>query len=154
MSDPLTVSAILALAFQFANTEAGKASIAKVPEVMTESILKNIGKLRNLIWQKLHGQTDVENILKAAEERGETESLKLAEPYLQIAMNQDPAFADAVKQLAQEIQQSIQIGEMSGGEVWNVVGKAEKNVYTDNKAPIIKDNTGPIHISYGVPPQH
>lgn len=153
MSDPLTVSAILALAFQFANSEAGKASIAKVSEVTTESILKNIGKLRNLIWQKLHGQTDVENVLKAAEERGETESLKLVEPYLQIAMNQDPAFADAVKQLAQEIQQSIQIGEMSGGEVWNVIGKAEKNVYTDNKAPIIKDSTGPIHI-YGVPPQY
>jgi hypothetical protein len=113
MVDPLTVSTILALAFQFANSEAGKAAIAKVSEVTTASILDNIGKLRDLIWQKLQGDPDVENALKTAEEKGETEPLKLAEPYLQIAMKKDPAFAEAVQQLAQTINISLQVEDNS-----------------------------------------
>jgi hypothetical protein len=68
-------------------------------------------------------------------------------------MRDDSAFADEVRSLAQTIQQSIQIADMSGGEVWNVVGKAEKNVYTDNKAPIMPDNSGTINITYNTTSQ-
>jgi tetratricopeptide (TPR) repeat protein len=34
-------------------------------------------------------------------------------------------------------------------ESWNVRGNAEKNEFTDNKAPIFKDNSGPVNINYG-----
>jgi hypothetical protein len=152
MADPLTISAILSLAFQFANSEAGKAAIAKVSEATTETVLKSLGKLRQMIWQKLQHQPTAAAALAEAE-TGSTEALKTIEPDLLIAMRDDPAFADEVRSLAQMIQQSIAIGEMSGGEVWNVVGKAEKNEFTDNKAPIIKDNTGTINFHYGAPPQ-
>jgi hypothetical protein len=66
---------------------------------------------------------------------------------------QDEAFAQAVQSLAQQIQQDIGIQQGAEGEVWNVIGKAEKNVFTDNKAPIIKDSSGTVTINYGMPPQ-
>jgi uncharacterized membrane-anchored protein len=75
MPDPITVSAILSLAFQFVNSEAGKAAIAKVSEATTEAVLKNLGKLRELIWQKLHPHPTVAAALAAAE-AGDTAALK------------------------------------------------------------------------------
>jgi hypothetical protein len=152
MTDPLTASAILTLAFQFANSDPGKAALNKAAEITTEAIVKKLGKLRQLIWDKLQHQPTAAATLAAAES-GDTTTLTTVEPDLQIAMRDDPAFAQAVQQLAQQIQQSIQIEEMSGGEVWNTIGKAEKNVYTDNKAPILPNNSGTINITYGTPPQ-
>ena len=34
-------------------------------------------------------------------------------------------------------------------ESWNVTGKAEQNLFIDNKAPIVKDNSGTVNINYG-----
>ncbi|PZV28257.1 MAG: pilus assembly protein PilF [Snowella sp.] len=34
-------------------------------------------------------------------------------------------------------------------ESWNVTGKAEQNLFTDNKAPFVKDNSGTVNINYG-----
>jgi tetratricopeptide (TPR) repeat protein len=39
--------------------------------------------------------------------------------------------------------------ETPGSESWNVTGKAEQNVFTDNKAPILKD-IGTVNINYGL----
>ena len=64
----------------------------------------------------------------------------------------DAEVAAEARKLAADIYLVINI-EMSGGEVWNVFGgKAEKNEFKDNKAPIIKDNTGSITINYGTNP--
>jgi hypothetical protein len=112
MADPLTVSAILALAFQFANSEAGKAAISKVSEVTTESVLKNLGKLRQMIWQKLQHQPTAVAALAEAE-TGSTEALKTIEPDLQIAMRDDPAFGDEVRQLVQSINTSLKMNDNS-----------------------------------------
>jgi len=38
--------------------------------------------------------------------------------------------------------------ETQGSESWNVTGKAEQNLFTDNKAPILKD-IGTVNINYG-----
>ena len=38
--------------------------------------------------------------------------------------------------------------EKNDSELWNVIGKAEKNEFNDNKAPIIKDNAGTVNINY------
>jgi hypothetical protein len=110
MADPFTVSAILSLAFHFANSEAGKAAISKVSEVTTESVLNNLGKLRQMIWQKLQSQPIAAAVLAEAE-TGVTEALKTIEPDLQIAMRDDPAFADEVRQLVQTINASLKIDE-------------------------------------------
>jgi tetratricopeptide (TPR) repeat protein len=41
--------------------------------------------------------------------------------------------------------------ETSASESWNVRGNAQKNEFTDNKAPIFKDNSGPVTINnYGL----
>jgi hypothetical protein len=112
MAGPLTVSAILSLAFQFANSEAGKAAIAKVSETTTETVLKSLGKLRQMIWQKLQHQPTAAAALAEAE-TGSTEALKTIEPDLQIAMRDDPAFADEVRSLAQTINASLKIDDHS-----------------------------------------
>jgi tetratricopeptide (TPR) repeat protein len=39
--------------------------------------------------------------------------------------------------------------ETSASESWNVTGKAEQNLFIDNKAPIVKDNFGTVNINYG-----
>jgi hypothetical protein len=39
--------------------------------------------------------------------------------------------------------------ETPASESWNVTGKAEQNLFTDNKAPIVKDNSGTVNINYG-----
>ena len=40
--------------------------------------------------------------------------------------------------------------ETPASESWNVTGKAEQNLFTDNKAPIVKDNFGTVNINYGL----
>ena len=39
--------------------------------------------------------------------------------------------------------------ETPASESWNVTGKAEKNIFEGNNAPIVKDNSGPVNINYG-----
>jgi len=39
--------------------------------------------------------------------------------------------------------------ETPASEFGNVIGKAEQNLFIDNKAPIVKDNFGPVTINYG-----
>jgi tetratricopeptide (TPR) repeat protein len=39
--------------------------------------------------------------------------------------------------------------ETQASEFGNVTGKAEQNLFIDNKAPIIKDNSGTVNINYG-----
>jgi len=118
MADPLTVSAILTLAFQFANSDAGKAAISKVSEATTESVLKALGKLRQMIWGKLQHQPVVAAALAEAETGG-TEALKTIEPDLQIAMRDDPTFADELQQLVQTINASLKINDNSTMNQYN-----------------------------------
>ena len=151
MVDPvtLTVGSIAVLAFtKFLESSAGEAA-----KKLTPAVLDKIDTLRQTIWAKLRGIPDVDELNATAEKGGpvDEQNVKLLTPYLEAAMKADPAFDQQIRQLASEINQEINIQQGSGGEVWNVIGKAEKNEFTDNKAPIIKDNTGTINISYGQP---
>jgi hypothetical protein len=113
-----------------------------------------IQKLGQLVWQRaIKGKPEAEKVLTAVEQQTPGEVQKLTN-YLHGAWQRDPELAKQVQELVQEIHQEITIGQQQGGEVWNVYGgKAEKNEFTDNKAPIVKDNTGTINITYGTPPQ-
>lgn len=158
MVEPLTV---VALAFStlkaVANSEPGKkfveGVIGKVAENFTETAQKKIDRLRQFIVQKLKGNADATTALKEVSETGSETALRDVADYLNMAMRKDEAFTRQVLQLTQEIQQEVNINQMQGGEVWNVVGNAQKNVFSDNKAPIVKDNTGTVHINYGTPPK-
>lgn len=149
MADPvtLTVSSIAILAFtKFLESGAGETS-----KKLTPAVLDKIDKLRRIIWSKLRGIPEVDALNATAEDGGplSDQQVKLLTPHLESAMKADPAFAQQISQLASEINQEIHIQQGSDGEIWYVIGKAEKNEFTDNKAPIIKDNTGKITISYG-----
>jgi hypothetical protein len=155
MLDPIT----LALATPIAKIIFDKfyeGTGSKLGEKAVELAAAPIQKLGQLIWgrclQRADDATQAAKLLQSAAD-GSTEAQKKLEIGVNQVLDADPALRTEAETIAKEINQQIQIGEMSGGEVWNVFGgKAEKNEFTDNKAPIIKDSTGPITINYGVPP--
>lgn len=152
MVNPVTlaVSSIASLAFtKFLESSAGEAA-----KKFTPAILEKIDTLRRAIWIKLRGIPDVDALNTAVEEGGPVSEhqVQLLTPHLEAAMKADPNFDQQIRRLASEINQEINIQQGSGSESWNVIGKAEKNEFIDNKAPIIKDNTGTVNISYGKPP--
>ncbi len=154
MLEPLTI-----VAFAFAtvkavvNSETGQkfieGIIGKVAENFTDESLKKIGQLRQAIVKKLGGNPEARNAIKQVDETGSEAAMQDVADYLNMAMRKDKTFAQEVQQLTQEIQQEVNIEQMQGGEVWNVVGQAEKNVFQGNHAPIIKDSSGTVTINYG-----
>jgi intergrase/recombinase len=155
MFDPGSAIAIVTFATgSFLNTEAGKASIGKIAEKVTESTLKKVNQLWILIYDKLHNKKlpEVDAAIVKAKQGDQAGIHELAK-YLEQVMAADEVFADRIKKLNQEIQQEIQIQQASDGKIYYVFGgKVEENTFTKNQAPIIKDNTGTINISYGNTP--
>jgi hypothetical protein len=151
MADPITIftaSAIADLAFR----EFIKSGAGEVAKKFSAEAIAKMNELRKMIVQKLRGKDEKLNTALTSAEKVDVKAIATVGEYLESAM-QDEAFAQAVQSLAQQIQQDIDIQQGAGGEVWNVIGKAEKNVFTDNKAPIIKDSSGTVTINYGMPPQ-
>lgn len=157
MLDPASAIAIVSLAVTpFLNSEAGKASVGKVAEKLTEGTLKKMGELWTLIHNKLRGKKlpEVDAAIAKAKQ-GDQMGIDEVAKHLEQVMVADKTFASEVQRLAQEIHQEIQIQQGAGSKVYNVFGgKVEENTFTDNKAPILKDNTGTVNITYGsLPPQ-
>ena len=151
MADPITIftaSAIADLAFR----EFIKSGAGEVAKKFSAEAIAKMNDLRKMIVHKLRGKDEKLDTALTEAEKGDVTAIKTVSEHLKSAM-QDEAFAQAVQSLAQQIQQDIDIQQGAGGEVWNVIGKAEKNVFTDNKAPIIKDSSGTVNINYGMPPQ-
>ena len=150
MTEPittLTASAIATLAFQ----EFMKSSAGELAKKFTTEAIAKIDELRRRIVGRLKGKNEKLDAALAAAEQGKEEAISTVAEYLEMAMK-DQAFAEEISGLAQEIQQDIDIKQGSGGEVWNVIGKAERNEFTDNKAPIINNPTGPVTFNYGQSP--
>jgi hypothetical protein len=151
MTDPITIftaSAIADLAFR----EFIKSGAGEVAKKFSAEAIAKMNELRKMIVHKLRGQDETLDMALTGAEKGDLKAIATVGEHLESAM-QDEAFAQVVRSLAQQIQQDIDIQQGAGGEVWNVIGKAEKNVFTDNKAPIIKDSSGTVNINYGMPPQ-
>lgn len=104
MVDPvttLTASAIATLAFQkFLETGAGE--LAK--KFSTEAIAK-METLLKRIWVKLRGKPRVEEVKAAIDQTHKItpEQVNQITAYLQVAMDEDPQFANDIRLLAQEI---------------------------------------------------
>jgi hypothetical protein len=151
MTDPVTIltaSAIADLAFR----EFIKSGAGEVAKKFSAEAIAKMNELRKIIVHKLQGKDEKLDMALTGAEKGDVKAIATVGEHLESAMK-DEAFAQEVKSLAQQIQQHIDIQQGAGGEVWNVIGKAEKNVFTDNKAPIIKDSSGTVTINYGMPPQ-
>lgn len=104
MADPattLTASAIAALAFQkFLESAAGE--LAK--KFSTEAIAK-MDNLLKRIWSKLRGKPRINEVKGAIEQTRKItpEQVNQIAAYLQVAMDEDPQFANDIRLLAEEI---------------------------------------------------
>jgi hypothetical protein len=101
MTDPvtaITASTIATLAFQeFVKSGAGE--LAK--KFTTEAIAK-MNALRQKIWDKMRGKPTAEAAIESIKQ-GSTAEMDRLVAYLQVAMDDDPAFADEMRLMAHQI---------------------------------------------------
>ncbi|BAY76048.1 hypothetical protein NIES25_24970 [Nostoc linckia NIES-25] len=136
MVEPVTVTAIVGIVF-------GKA-VEKLTEKAIESVLPKINQLRQKIWDKLQGNTQVETEIKKVNQ-GSTADLEVIADYLKVAMREDQQFAKEVQNLADEINQELE-DEGQGRNVMNVYGgKAYQQ--NQNKGEIYNADNITIHKS-------
>lgn len=101
MTDPittLTVAAITDIAFR----KFMESSASELAKKFTTDAIAKMDELRQKIWNKLRGLQTAEAALTAIENRDWTEKDRLV-AYLQVAMDNDPQFADEIRLLAQQI---------------------------------------------------
>jgi hypothetical protein len=128
--------------YEGAGTKLGEIAVEKLPGV----VKTKIQQLGNLVWKRcLQRASDTEQAQKLLQ--AAADGLEEAQENLAVGVNQvleeDADFHKEVEQLATEINQQISIGQMNGGEVWNVFsgGKAQKNEFKNNKGPIYNNST-------------
>ncbi len=136
--------------YEGVGTKLGEAAVEKLPGALKEKIQQ----LGQLVWgkclQRANDPEQAHKLLQAA-----ADGVEDAQKNLAIGVNQvleaDADFKAEVEQIATEIHQQINIGEVNGREVWNVFGgKAEKNEYHGNVGTVNKDST--VNNYYGVKP--
>ena len=132
--EPLTAGAIATIAFTKA--------FEKTVEKLTEATLAKIKQLRDQIWNKIHGNLEAANTFALAEKGSKPDLEKVAE-YLQSVMKSDPNFAQELQKLASEIQQEINIAQITGQNLQNVYGgEAQQNNANNTNAPVIQGGSG------------
>ena len=94
----LTAAAIADLAFR-KFIESGAGELAKK---FTEGAIVKMDALRQKIWDKLRGKPTAESAITSIEQGSKAE-LDLLIGYLNVAMGEDPQFADEIRLMAQEI---------------------------------------------------
>lgn len=140
----LTAAGIATLAFSKA--------IEKTAETLTASVLNKLNNLREKIVQRFKGNQKLEQTLAKAQKEGSKADVDLISAYLQVAMDTDPKFAQDIQQLAQEINQEINIDKIEGRNVQNVYG-GEAFQSNDANAPTFQGGSGhTVNIHYNNPP--
>jgi hypothetical protein len=103
MADPVSLSAgaIATLAFQ-KFIEAGAGELAK--KYTTDAIAKMESLLKR-IWTKLRGKPRIEEVKASLEQTQKItpEQINQIAAYLQVAIDDDPQFADEIRLMAQQI---------------------------------------------------
>ncbi len=144
MPEPLTATAIATLAFldHLSRTDAGKTWIEgifkKLGEKTLDLGLEKINALRKAIWSKLHGNPKVKAALEAAEQ-ADVEAVETIAEDLQLAMNEDQAFATQMQEMAERI---INIGKIEGKNIQNNYGGQNLQV-NDPSQPVIQIQGNP-----------
>lgn len=101
MTDPLTTFTVAAIA-DLAFRKFMESSATELAKKFTTDAIAKMDELRQKIWNKLRGHPTAETALTAIENRDWTEKDRLV-AYLQVAMDNDPQFADEIRLLAQQI---------------------------------------------------
>ena len=83
----------------FIGTKVGETLVEK----FTNAVLPKANALRQKIWDQLKGNPNAEIALQAAE-NGNPADLEAVAAYLNVAMLDDPNFAEEVQKLAEEIE--------------------------------------------------
>ena len=94
----LTAAAIADLAFR-KFIESGAGELAKK---FTEGAIVKMDALRQKIWDKMRGKPSAEAAITSIEQ-GSTAELDRLVAYIQVAMDDDPQFADDIRLMAQQI---------------------------------------------------
>ena len=94
----LTAAAIADLAFR-KFIESGAGELAKK---FTEGAIVKMDALRQKIWDKMRGKPTAEAALTSIEQGSKAELDRLV-AYIQVAMDDDPQFADEIRVMAQQI---------------------------------------------------
>jgi hypothetical protein len=134
MADPvtaMTASAIASLAFQ----EFVKSGAGDLAKRFTGEAIAKMGRLRELIWNKLKGNPDAEEALQNVQAGSEEEVSDVA-TYLKSAMKSDQEFAGQVQAIAQEINAGKLLDQSS----------MTTNVYDNAKAWVTKVEGGTAYI--------
>lgn len=142
----LTAAAIAELAFKkFIESSAGE-----LAKKFTEGAIAKMDTLRQKIVEKLQGKVKAEQAI-ATLETGSKAGIEQLSPYLHIAMDDDPEFAETLQRLAQEI---LVLTRTEGRNIQNIYGGQGFQV-NDPTAPVIQGGSGNvININYGTPPSH
>ncbi|KAB8315538.1 hypothetical protein SD81_029560 [Tolypothrix campylonemoides VB511288] len=139
----LTAAAIATLAFSKA--------IEKTAETLTATVLNKLNNLREKIWQRFRDNPKLDETLAKAKKEGAKADVDLISAHLQYEMDTDPKFAQDIQQLAQEINQEINIDKIEGRNVQNVYG-GEAFQANDANAPTFQGGSGhSITINYNNP---
>jgi hypothetical protein len=134
MTDPvtaLTASAIASLAFQ----EFVKSGAGDLAKRFTGEAIAKMGRLRDLIWNKLKGNSDAEEALEKVQTGSEEEISDVA-TFLKFAMKSDQEFAGQVQAIAQEISAGKLLDQSS----------MTTNVYDQAKAWVTRVEGGTAYI--------
>ena len=151
MVEPISAASIATLAFltQLAQTELGKKFIESVVGKLGEKTLEGglglMNKLKALIGSKLSGNPEAEAAIGAVE-TGEPEGIEDLAYHLKRVMKQEPAFADELQQIAQQI---INIEKVEGRNVMNVFGGQGLQVNDPNAPTIQAGESANITFNYG-----
>lgn len=139
----MTAGTIVQAAFQaFLNSEAGKASVDKMSEILTEKGLTQMEELRQKIWGRLRLKSRKMQALSTAVEQ--TQQVTLAQmdniaAYLRVEMDYDDRFAAEIRQLADRIAQEFK-------------GEPQTQQF-DHPNVHIADPQEALHAYYGTVPQ-
>ena len=147
----LTVGTIAALAFtKFLESTAGEAA-----KKLTPAVIEKMDALRQKIWNKLRGIPAVDALNNSVDQGAKItdQQLQTLTPHLEAAMKSDPDFAQDLQQIANQINQEINIGEILGKNIQNVCGGTGTQV-NDASGQVFSGNITGGNFYFGNPPQN
>lgn len=124
-----------------------ESSAAELAKKFTDGAIAKMDALRQQIVEKLQGKPKAEAAI-AAIESGSRVGIDQLVPYLHVAMDDDPGFAQEIQRSAQEI---LRLTQIEGRNIQNIYGGQGFQV-NDPTAPVIQGGSGnTININYGAP---
>jgi hypothetical protein len=149
MLDPASITA--ATIVGYAAPKLLDAALAKVGEGLTETALTRVRQTGEQLRQAIVGRAKPEQqqaVSQALEAADRPEQRQKLEKWLEAGMNQNAQFAQELRQLAQAIQQVIQVGDVQAKNVQQVFG-GQGIMAPDAQAPIMQaDKIDKIEFNY------